>query len=70
MKILDINKKEDIECKKMKDFIFDEFVNKLNNNNDIDNILNFIDCLEEKFQNEKKNQKKRMMMKLKKKKNE
>ena len=44
---------------KMKDFIFDEFSNKLDNNNDIDNILNFIDCLEEKFKNDQKDSEKK-----------
>ena len=44
------NKKEeedDINFKKMKYYIFDEFANKLDNNNDIDNIVNLIDCLED-----------------------
>ena len=42
-----IEKEEkDIDYNEMKTFIFEEFSKKLNNENDIDNILNLIDCLE------------------------
>ena len=46
-----INKKEeeqDLDFNEMKKYIFDEFTNKLDNENDIDNIINLIDCLEGK----------------------
>ena len=32
----------------MKDFIFDQFSNKLNSEKDIENTINLIDCLEGK----------------------
>ena len=36
----------------MKEYIFKEFSNKLENESDIDNILNLIDCLEGKNKKE------------------
>jgi len=36
----------------MKEYIFKEFSNKLENESDIDNILNLIDCLKGKNKNE------------------
>jgi len=38
----------EIDYTEMKNYIFDEFSNKLSNENDIDNIINLIDCLERK----------------------
>ena len=38
----------DLDYTEMKNYIFDEFSNKLNNDNDIDNIINLINCLEGK----------------------
>ena len=47
----------------MKDFIFEKFENKLENENDIDNIIKLIDCLEgkdavkeNKYEEDKKNE--------------
>ena len=39
---------EDIDFNDMKEFIFSEFSNKLDNENDIDNIIKLIDCLKGK----------------------
>ena len=39
---------KDIDYNEMKKFIFEEFSKKLNNEEDIDNIINLIDCLEGK----------------------
>ena len=38
----------DKDYNEMKKYIFEEFANKLNNENDIDNIIKFLDCLEPK----------------------
>ena len=38
----------EIDYTEMKNYIFEEFSNKLSNENDIDNIINLIDCLERK----------------------
>ena len=38
----------DKDYNEMKKYIFEEFLNKLNNENDIDNIIKFLDCLEQK----------------------
>ena len=44
----DDEKEEKIDLKKLKDYIFDEFVKKLESQNDIDNIVKLIDCIEGK----------------------
>ena len=44
-KILETEEK-DIDYKDLKEFIFEEFSNRLENTSDIDNIINLIDCLE------------------------
>ena len=43
-----------INYKNIKDFIFKEFAKKVENENDIDNIIKFIDCLEGKDKNNDK----------------
>ena len=45
---------ENIDLNEMKNFIFGEFSNKLDNENDIDNIVNLIDCLEGKDKKKRK----------------
>ena len=42
---------ENIDFKELKDYIFEEYSNKLDDIKDIDNIINLIDCLEGKSQN-------------------
>ena len=37
---------ENIDYKGIIEFIFDEFANRLENNDDIDNVIKLIDCLE------------------------
>lgn len=50
-------KEEKIDLKELKDYIFSEFVEKLESQNDIDNILKLIECIEGK-QKEKKRKRK------------
>ena len=55
--------KEEIDFKEMKEYIFGEFAKKVENADDIKNIMNLINCLEGKFlkeqkENEKKNSEK------------
>ncbi len=49
---------KDINFKEIKEFIFEEFANNLDNENDIDYIINLIDCLEGKPEYEQKNKEK------------
>ena len=51
-------KDKDVDFKEMKEFIFDEFASKLENFNDINLIINLIDCLEGKVENEQKEKEK------------
>ena len=46
------NENVDFNFNDMKEYIFNEFTNKLENENDIKNIIKLIDCLEEKLQKE------------------
>ena len=49
---------EESKFKKLKDYIFDKFANKLDDSNDIDNIIKLINCLEghkENIQKDKSN---------------
>ena len=41
----------------MKNYIFDEFTNRLDNINDIDNIINLLDCLGSSTNEEKDKEK-------------
>ena len=41
-----------IYFKEIKKFIFNELLNKLKDDNDINKIINFIDCFDEKLQKE------------------
>ena len=43
----DYDEKNCIDFSRIKTFIFDEFSNKLENEDDIDSIINLVDCLEE-----------------------
>ena len=51
------SEENNFDYQKMKDFIFEEFTKKLENNKDIDNIINLLDFLDEKFKNEKNGKK-------------
>jgi hypothetical protein len=57
--------KEEIDFKEMKEYIFGEFAKKVENDDDIKNIMNLINCLEGKFLKEQKEIEKKNSEKIK-----